>query len=179
VRSSGNLPGSISKAASACRSRLASAGRQRRQAELPISALSTREPLGEPGDNGLPLIRLAFRFGLVAAQDVARRADPELLDKELGLAPRPLDEQRREGLFIVEHETANDGALRSRAPRMYSSLRLQRRDRRGRDHAAVDDDVHPADVKTLAQTVDDRQQHGGVAGVARHLGCKSAGLHCR
>jgi hypothetical protein len=37
------------------------------------------------------------------------------------------------------------------------------RDRGGRDHAAVGDDAYPADVKALAQTVNDRQQHNGVA----------------
>ena len=49
--------------------------------------------------------------------------------------------------------------LRSRAPRMYSSFALlQRRDGGGGDHAAVGDDADPADMKALAQTVDNRQQ---------------------
>src|SRR6516165_4964942 len=54
---------------------------------------------------------------------------------------------------------------------------LQRRDGGGGDHAAVGDDADPADMKAFAQTVDHRQQHGGVGGVARqHLGANPLAL---
>jgi hypothetical protein len=34
----------------------------------------------------------------------------DLLDEELGLAPHAIDEQRRQGLLVLEHKTADDGA---------------------------------------------------------------------
>jgi hypothetical protein len=60
--------------------------------------VAPRDLFAKPGDDRLPLVTLAFRLGLVAAQDVAGRTELDLLDKELGLAPRAIDEQRRQGL---------------------------------------------------------------------------------
>ena len=97
-----------------------------------------------------------MRLGLIAAQDVARRTDLDFLDEQLGLAPRALDEQRRQGLLVFEDQTANDGAALAGAANVFELALLQRRDRRGRDHAAVGNNAHPADVKALAQTVDHR-----------------------
>src|SRR5262245_30517531 len=72
--------------------------------------VAARELLAEPGDDRLPLVALAFRLGLIAAQDVACRTELDLLDEELGLAPRAIDEQRRQGPLVLEHKTADDGA---------------------------------------------------------------------
>src|SRR5262249_39236910 len=85
--------------------------------------VAARELFAEPGDDRLPLGALAFRLDLVAAQDVAGRTELDLLDEELGLAPRAIDEQRRQGLLVLEHKTADDGAAALAAPRMYSSDR--------------------------------------------------------
>ena len=62
--------------------------------------------------------------------------------------------------------------LRSRAPRsIFEPAFLERRNGGGGDHAAVGNDADPTDVKALAQSVDDRQQHRGIGGVAgQHLG---------
>ena len=134
--------------------------------------VAARELLGEPGDDGLPLVAVAFRFGLVAAQDVARRTDLDLLDEELGLAPRALDEQRRQRLLVLEHEAADDGAAAlAGAENVFELALFQRRDGGSGDHAAVGDDAYPADMEALAQTVDNRQQHRHIGGVAgQHLG---------
>ena len=74
--------------------------------------------------------------------------------------------------MVLEHEPANDGAAAlASAENVFQLALLQRRNCGSRDHAAVGDDADPADVKALAQTVDDRQQNGGIGGVARqHLG---------
>src|SRR5215467_2105970 len=140
------------------------AARARRPAQIaPVGRIAdqrlvaARELLGEPGDDRLPLIALAFCFGLVAAQDVARRADLDLFDEELGLASHPLNEQWRQRRFVLEHEPADDGAAAlASAENVFQLALLQRRNCGGRDHAAVGDDAHPADMKALAQTVDDR-----------------------
>jgi hypothetical protein len=134
--------------------------------------VAARELFGEPGDDRLPLIALAFGFGFVAAEDVARRAELDLFDEELGLAPHPLNKQWRQRRFVLEHEPADHGAAAlASAENVFQLALLQRRNCGGRDHAAVGDDADPADMKALAQTVDDRQQHGGIGGVARqHLG---------
>ena len=50
------------------------------------------------------------RLRLRVAQDVARGTDLDLLDKELGLARRPLNEQWRQRCFVLEHDPADDGA---------------------------------------------------------------------
>src|SRR5215831_3382586 len=155
------------------------AARARRPAQIaPVGGIAdqrlvaTRELLGEPRDDRLPLIALAFRFGLVAAEDVARRADLDLFDEELGLAPHPLNEQWRQRRVVLEHKPADDGAAAlASAENVLQLALLQRRNCGRRDHAAVGDDADPADMKALAQTVDDRQQYGGIGGVARqHLG---------
>jgi hypothetical protein len=140
--------------------------------------VAARQLLAEPGDDRLALAAVALRLGLIAAQDVARRADLDFLDKERGLAARALDEQRRQGLLVFEDQTANDGAAAlAGAENVFELALLQRRDRRGRDHAAVGNNAYPADVKALAQTVDHRQQHGRVRGVARqHLGADRPAL---
>src|SRR5262252_1395316 len=64
------------------------AARARRPAQIaPVGGIAdqrlvaTRELLGEPRDDRLPLIALPFRLGLVAAEDVARRADLTSLTK--------------------------------------------------------------------------------------------------
>src|SRR6516162_10080035 len=72
--------------------------------------VAARELFAEPGDDRLPLVAFALRLGLVAAQDVARRTDLDLLDEELGLAPRAVDEQRRQRLLVLEHKAADDDA---------------------------------------------------------------------
>ena len=100
------------------------------------------ELLGQPGDDGLPLIALAFCFGLIAAQDVARRADLDFFDEELGLAPRAIDEQRCQGLRVLEHKAADDGtAALAGAEDIFQPALLQRRNGGSRDHAAVGDNA--------------------------------------
>src|SRR5215469_13549366 len=93
------------------------AARARRPAQIaPVGGIAdqrlvaTRELLGEPRDDRPPLIAFPFRFGLVAAEDVARRADLDLFDEELGLASHPLNEQWRQRRFVFEHEPADGGA---------------------------------------------------------------------
>ena len=140
---------------------------------MPISALSPRAScFVKSFDDRLALAAVALGLDLVAAQDVARCTDPHFLDEELGLAPRALDEQRRQGLLVLEHQAADDGAAAlAGAENVFELALLQRRDRGGRDHATVGDDADPADMEALAQTVDNRQQHRDVGGVARqHLG---------
>jgi hypothetical protein len=153
------------------KSRARLAGRARRPAQITaVSGIADQRLVAarEPLDDGLPLAAVAFGFGLVAAQDVARCADLDLLDKELGLAPRALDKQRRQRRFILEHEPTDDGAAAlAGAENVFELAFLQRRDCGGGDHAAVGDDAHPADVKALAQTVDNWQQHGRIGCVAR------------
>ena len=101
---------------------------------MPISALSPRALFGEAGEDGLPLGALAFGFGLVAAEDVARRPDPDLLDEELGLTPRALDEQRRQRRGVLEHEPADDSAAAlAGAENVVELAFLQRRNGGGGD----------------------------------------------
>src|SRR5215469_9291350 len=161
------------------------AARARRPAQIaPVGGIAdqclvtARELFGEPRDDCLPLIALAFRFGLVAAEDIARRADLDLFDKELRLASHPLNEQWRQWRFVLEHEPADDGAAAlASAENVFQLALLQRRDGGGGDHAAVGDDAPPADMKALAQTVDDRHQHPRVGGVAgQHLGANRPAL---
>jgi hypothetical protein len=62
---------------------------------------------------------------------------------------------------------ANDGAAAlASAENVFQPPLLKRRDCGSRDHAAVGDDAHPTDVKAPAQSIDDRQQHGRIRGVA-------------
>jgi len=42
------------------------------------------------------------------SKDVARRTELDLLDEELGLAPRALDKQRCQRRFVLEHKAADD-----------------------------------------------------------------------
>jgi hypothetical protein len=134
--------------------------------------------LGEPGDDGLPLVALALRLGRVAAKDVARCTDFDLLDEELGLVPRALDEQRRQGLFVFQDQAAdNSAAAFASAENVFELALFKRRNGGSRDHAAVGHDAHPADMKALAQTVDHRQQHSGIGSVAgQHLGADRPAL---
>jgi hypothetical protein len=134
--------------------------------------VAARQLLAEPGDDGLSFAAVAFRFGLVATHNVARRAKLDLLDEELGLASCTFDQQRRQRLFVLENEAADDGAAALAATEnVFELALLQRRDRRGRDHAAVGDNTDPADMEALAQTVDDRQPNRHIGGVAgQHLG---------
>ena len=81
--------------------------------------VAARELFAEPGDDRLPHVALAFRLGLVAAQDVARRTKLDLLDEELGFAARTIDEQRRQGLLVLEHKTADDGGAALAGAREY------------------------------------------------------------
>ncbi len=136
------------------------------------------ELLGEPGNDGLPLGALAIGFGLIAAQDIARRPDLDFLYKELGFAAHALDQQRRQRLFVVENEAADDGAAAlASTENVFELALLQRCDRRGGDHATVGDDADPADMEALAQTVDHRQQHRHIGGVAgQHLGANRPAL---
>src|SRR6516225_6895822 len=69
------------------------AARARRPAQIaPAGGIAdqrlvdARELLGEPRDDCLLLIALPLRFGLIAARNVVRCADLDLLDEELGLA---------------------------------------------------------------------------------------------
>jgi hypothetical protein len=104
---------------------------------------------------------LRSRSASVAAQDVVRRADLDSLDKELGFAAHALDQQRRQRLFVVENEVADDGAVAlAGTENVFELALLQRRDRRRGDHAAVGNDADPADMEALAQTVDHRQHLG-------------------
>jgi hypothetical protein len=59
-------------------------------------------------------MRASRQDGVVAAEDVARRADLDLFDEELGLASHPLNEQWRQRRFVVEHQPADDGAAANR-----------------------------------------------------------------
>src|SRR5215469_14804267 len=99
------------------------AARARRPAQIaPVGGIAdqrlvtARELLGEPRDDRLPLIALAFRFGLVAAEDVARPADLDLFDEELGFAPHPLD-GGVSGASSSSTSRRTAALLRSRAPR--------------------------------------------------------------
>src|ERR1019366_7352684 len=59
---------------------------------------------------------------------------------------------------------------RSRAPRIYSSLRASSPSIVRRDHAAIGDDADTSDGKAVTQTVDDGQQRGDVGRIAQpHL----------
>src|SRR5215831_20530377 len=133
------------------------AARARRPAQIaPVGGIADQrlvaagELLGEPRDNRLPLVALAFGFGLVAAEDTTRRADLDHFDEELGLASHPLNEQWRQRRFVREHEPADDGAAAlASVENVFQLALLQRRNCGGRDHAAVGDDAHPADMKAL------------------------------
>jgi hypothetical protein len=83
------------------------AARARRPAQIaPVGGIAdqrlvtARELLGEPRDDRLPLITLPFRFGLVAAEDVARRADLDLFASGVREAQR---------LIQSPHRGARDG----------------------------------------------------------------------
>jgi hypothetical protein len=55
-------------------------------------------------------VRSRSASALIAAQDVARGADLDLLHKELGFAAGAFDQQRRQGLLVLEDQAANDRA---------------------------------------------------------------------
>jgi hypothetical protein len=104
------------------------AARARRPAQIaPVGGIAdqrlvdARELLGEPRDDCLLLIALPLRFGLIAAENVVRCADLDLLNEELGLAPLPLDDQWRQRRPSSSTSRRTTALLRSRAPRMYSS----------------------------------------------------------
>src|SRR6516225_6541484 len=84
----------------------------------------------------LLLIALPLRFGLIAAENVVRCADLDLLDEQLGLAPHPLNEQWRQRRFVLEHEPADDGAAAlASAENVFQLTLLQRGNCCSRDHA--------------------------------------------
>ena len=85
--------------------------------------VAARELLGEPRDDRLPLIALAFRFGLVASEDVARAPTLTSLTKSW-VSPRTRSTSNGVGGVSSSSTSRRTTALlRSRAPRTYSSLR--------------------------------------------------------
>ena len=116
---------------------------------------------------GTVLVGLRF----VAADDIAGATHHDLLDEELGLAAGALDQERCEGLLVLEHDRAHAPvAALAGAENVFQPPLLQRPDRRRRDHAPVRHHAHPADLEARPKPVHDGQQHRGVGRVAgQHL----------
>src|SRR5499427_3264518 len=88
-------------------------------------------------------VLLGFRF--VAADDVTPPVDLYLLDEELRLSSRTLDQQRHKGSLVLQHDPLGDplGALACTQNIVEPTL-LEPANRCCRDHAAIGNDAHPA-----------------------------------
>ena len=121
----------------------------------------------EAGQNGCPSVGILPGLLLVAAEHIARPLERRLLDGELGLAFLARNDERHRHPVILDHLVADLlGGPLAHAENVREAGLLQRRNGGGADHAAVGDDAHLGDPKTLAQPLDDRHEPRHVGGVA-------------
>ena len=119
------------------------------------------------GQNGCPSVGILPGLLLVAAEHIAPPLQRRLRDGELGLALLAWNDERHRHPVILDHLVADLlGGPLAHAENVREAGLLQRRNGGGADHAAVGDDAHLGDAKTLAQPLDDRHEPRHIGGVA-------------
>lgn len=106
--------------------------------------------------------RVLARFDGVTTDNVAAVADTHLFDFKVVrhpvVASGPAEDFLAD-LFLLAHAAAEDVVVGS------LGVGTELRDRRRRDHAAIGDHHHPADLEALPQPLDHRRESRAVGGI--------------